>query len=225
MILRHHGRSAFLPIDRPRVIDGPGFTTGKRISRVGRRPHPHPPWHGYGNVCPETPHPGRQPHDRPLPLAEGRKTASGMWGTARLVEALEVKMPKRSILVIDDDPRHCELVAAILTTAGFDVLTAVDGLSGIDLARSVQPAAILLDMIMPGLDGITTCERLNRDPDLAGIPVVGVSGSADPTYASKAFRARAKFFLQKPFSRESLLRTVELAVQAAERSTRKPPDA
>ena len=78
---------------------------------------------------------------------------------------------------------------------------------------------------MPGLDGITTCERLNRDPDLAGIPVVGVSGSADPTYASKAFRARAKFFLQKPFSRESLLRTVELAVQAAERSTRKPPDA
>src|SRR3989304_3118174 len=173
--------------------------------------------------------PGASPMTAHYPWPRVARRPVACWplpGSSRPARvSLEVKMPKRSILVIDDDPRPCELVPAILTTAGFDVLTAVDGLSGIDLARSVQPAAILLDMIMPGLDGITTCERLNQEPALAGIPVAGVSGAAGPTYASKAFRARAKFFLQKPFSRESLLRTVELAVQAAQRSTRKPPDA
>ena len=72
-------------------------------------------------------------------------------------------MPKRSILVIDDNPQMRELITAILTSAGFEVHSAPDGISGIELARTVQPAAIVLDMMMPGIDGIDTLERLKRD--------------------------------------------------------------
>lgn len=130
-------------------------------------------------------------------------------------------MKRRPVLVIDDDPRHCELVAAILTNAGFKVLAAPDGPSGIEVARTAQPAVILLDMMMPGLDGIGTCERLKRDPVLADIPVVGLTASADLSYTARAFRARANFFLQKPFSRDGLIRVVELAVETAQRGAPK----
>ncbi len=124
-------------------------------------------------------------------------------------------MQERAVLVIDDDPRCCELIAAILTHAGFKVLSAPDGLSGIQTARRSQPAAILLDMTMPGLDGIKTCERLKREPILMNIPVVGMTASTDLTYTGRAFRAGAKFFLSKPFSRPSLVRVVQLAVETA----------
>lgn len=128
-------------------------------------------------------------------------------------------MPKRSILVIDDDPRMRELITDILTSAGFEVHSAPDGISGIELARTAQPAAIVLDMMMPGIDGIDTLERLKRDLVLADIPVVGMTASADLTYTGKAFRAGADFFVPKPFGRTSFITVVEVAVDKARRRT------
>lgn len=128
-------------------------------------------------------------------------------------------MRKRPILVVDDDPRTRELVAAILTIAGFEVRSAADGASGIEQARVAQPATILLDMMMPGMDGIGTLQRLKGDPVLADIPVVGMTASTDVTYTGKAFRAGADFFVAKPFSRTSLVRVVELAVEKVKRGT------
>lgn len=125
-------------------------------------------------------------------------------------------MRKRPILIIDDDPRVCELVTSILAGAGLKVLTAPDGETGIQTARAAQPAVILLDMMMPGMDGIETCEQLKRDPGLQDIPVVGITASTDLQYTAKAFRAGATFFLAKPFGLESLIQVVELAVEAAQ---------
>jgi CheY-like chemotaxis protein len=125
---------------------------------------------------------------------------------------LEVAMGKRPVLVIDDDRRSSELVSAILTVAGFEVRSAHDGPSGIEMARAVQPAAILLDMMMPGIDGITTLQRLKWDPILADIPVIGMTASSDLSYTGKAFRAGADFFVPKPLNRAALIRAVELAV-------------
>ncbi len=65
-------------------------------------------------------------------------------------------MQTRPILVIDDDSQFCELVTAILEQADFGVLSAPDGLSGLELARTAQPAVIILDMMMPGIDGINS---------------------------------------------------------------------
>jgi CheY-like chemotaxis protein len=121
--------------------------------------------------------------------------------------------------MIDDDPQSCELVTAILSVADFDVLSAANGLSGIELARTVQPIAIILDMMMPGMDGIGTLQRLKRDPVLKDIPVIGITASTDLTYTEKAFRAGAQFFLPKPFRAAPLLRVVELVADLALRDT------
>lgn len=123
---------------------------------------------------------------------------------------------KRPILIIDDDSRVCELVASILTGGGCKVLSAPDGLAGVETARVAQPALILVDMMMPRMDGIETCKRLKQDPGLEDIPVVGITASTDLSYTEKAFRAGASFFLPKPFSVESLVQVVELAMGAAQ---------
>lgn len=129
-------------------------------------------------------------------------------------------MKRRPILVIDHDPLSCELVSAILTDAGFEVVSAPDSPSGIEAARAIQPAVIILEAIMPRIDGIETLTCLKRDPALRGIPVVGITASSDWTYIDKAFRGGARFFLLKPFPANDLRRVVELAAEWVERGTR-----
>jgi CheY-like chemotaxis protein len=121
------------------------------------------------------------------------------------------------ILVIDDDHPARELARSILTGAGHEVLEAFGGQEGIELARKTQPATILLRIMMSGVHGIGTCERLKRDPVLHDIPVVGVTDSNDLADTERAFRAGAEFFLAKPFGPESLLQVVGMALERAER--------
>jgi len=128
-------------------------------------------------------------------------------------------MKNRRILVIDDDPKLCEFATAILQSEGFETVFAHDGLSGIEMARATPPALILLDMVMPGIDGITTCQRLKQDPALRHIPVVGVTSSWDRKYTEQIFRAGAELFLAKPFRPHSLIQMVNIA---AEKVLRKP---
>lgn len=125
----------------------------------------------------------------------------------------------RPILVIDDDPMFCELVTATLWGIGFEVLSASDGPSGIDLARAAQPAVILLDIMMPGIDGIATCKRLKQDPVVWNIPVIGITASPDLKYTEEAFQAGAELFLAKPVGVKSLTQVVNLAAQRVHRET------
>jgi CheY-like chemotaxis protein len=118
-----------------------------------------------------------------------------------------------SILVIDDDPRSCELVAAMLTEVGFEVRSAYDGASGIELARTGNPAAIIVDMMMPGMDGIHTLRRLKQDPVLRQIPAVAITAAPELRYHEQAFRTGAGYFVAKPFEAESLIHMVTLALQ------------
>lgn len=134
------------------------------------------------------------------------------------MEALQAKEATQihSVLVIDDEADLCALVSFLLTGAGFRVHSASDGLSGIELARATKPSVILLDMIMPGLDGLSTCQRLKQDRVLARIPVVGITASPDLRYNGQAFRVGAEFFLAKPFGRANLLQVLALATQRAQ---------
>ncbi|MEE8151720.1 MAG: response regulator [candidate division NC10 bacterium] len=128
-------------------------------------------------------------------------------------------MENCSILVIDDDHEFSDRLRSILTDGGFEVLAAPDSPTGIATARTVQPAAIVLDMTMPDLDGIDACKRLKGDPVLGDIPVVGITASPDLTDVAKAFYAGADFFVPKPFEVESLLHVVGLATDATLRGT------
>ena len=125
-------------------------------------------------------------------------------------------MQTRPILVIDDDQALRELAGSVLSGAGFQVLEAPDGLSGIKLAQTAEPAVILLDMTLRGLDGVRTCQRLKLDSSLADIPVVGITVSSDLQEAEQAFRAGAEFCLAKPFAAKSLIEVVNSAARRAQ---------
>ncbi len=129
----------------------------------------------------------------------------------------ETAVPTRPILVIDDDRTLYERASSVLAGAGYKVLAAFNGPSGIEMARKTQPTVILLDMMMPGGDGITTCEHLKRDPVLGDVPVVALTASQDLADTERAFRAGAEFFLAKPIGAESLLQVVGMAVERGEK--------
>ncbi len=80
-----------------------------------------------------------------------------------------------SVLIIDDDPAQRDLMTRFLKREGFDAVSAADGQSGLQMARAVRPRAIMLDVMMPGMDGWAVLSQLKADPDLAGTPVVMVS--------------------------------------------------
>ena len=108
----------------------------------------------------------------------------------------------RSVLVIDDDPTVRDLMARYLEREGFVVLTAPDGVEGLALARAHHPAAITLDVIMPGLDGWTVLAALKGDPSLADIPVVLVT-IVDET--QRGYALGVVEHLVKPVDRDRLL--------------------
>ena len=80
------------------------------------------------------------------------------------------------VLVIDDEPDYRSLMTRFLRKEGFRVQLAADGRTGLELARKLRPRAILLDVMMPGIDGWSVLSALKADPNLADIPVVMVTG-------------------------------------------------
>ena len=88
-------------------------------------------------------------------------------------------LPDRgTLLAIDDDPQAIELVKAVLQPAGWTVVSAADGATGIAIARSQKPTAILLDLLMPGIDGFAVVEALRSDPETSAIPIVVLTAKA-----------------------------------------------
>jgi two-component system alkaline phosphatase synthesis response regulator PhoP len=81
-----------------------------------------------------------------------------------------------TVLVVDDDPIIVDVLRAALEDDGYAVLTAVDG-AALPLARQAQPALILLDIMMPGMDGVEVSKQLRADPATAHIPIVAISAT------------------------------------------------
>ena len=102
------------------------------------------------------------------------------------------------ILVVDDIETNRRLLEARLTAEYFDVLMAPDGPTCLDLARSEKPDVILLDIMMPGMDGFETCRRLKSDPESRHIPVVMVTALDERTDRIRGLEAGADEFLTKP---------------------------
>jgi signal transduction histidine kinase len=110
-----------------------------------------------------------------------------------------------TILVIDDDPAVLDLVQRMLVKEGYSPLVARDAEEGLDLARSLKPSAILLDILMPGTDGWAVLEALKADETLRNCPVILLTTHQD---MAKGRTMGAAVHLIKPIDREVLLRTV-----------------
>lgn len=128
-------------------------------------------------------------------------------------------MPR--ILVIDDDPTISELVSINLEMAGYEVNQAEDGIKGQALALQAPPDLIMLDLMLPQVDGFTVCQRLRRDPRTADIPVLMLTALGQIQDKVEGFNAGADDYLTKPFDVEEML----LRVRALLRRTDRIPQA
>ncbi len=111
----------------------------------------------------------------------------------------------RHVLVVDDDPTVRELMVRHLTKEGFSVLTAADGTEALAQARRAHPAAITLDVMMPGIDGWTVLAAIKGDPDLSDIPVVLVTIAED---RQRGYALGASEYLVKPVDRRRLVESL-----------------
>jgi len=130
-------------------------------------------------------------------------------------------MPPARILVVDDDRLIRQMVRDLLEGADCTVAEAVDGPDGLAQAAAFQPDLILLDLMMPGMDGYTVCRTLQAEPTTRAIPVIILTASPDPSLNRQAYAAGAVACLTKPFRREALLAVVHTTLQGvAHRGTR-----
>jgi len=108
---------------------------------------------------------------------------------------------------VDDEPEAVELVEFNLKKAGFDVITAADGAQALKKARSIQPDLIVLDLMMPEIDGLEVCKILRRDPATARIPIIMLTAKAAEVDRIVGLELGADDYVTKPFSpRELVLR-------------------
>jgi adenylate cyclase len=114
---------------------------------------------------------------------------------------------KPKILVVDDVPEDVRLLEAVLVPHGYDVVTATDGSSALALVESEQPDLVLLDVVMPELDGYAVCTRLRESEETAVLPVIMVTSSVGEE-KTRAIEAGADDFIPKPFNHHELLTRV-----------------
>ena len=124
-------------------------------------------------------------------------------------------MPR--ILVIDDDLAISELVAVNLEMAGYDVSQAEDGIKGQALALQLQPDLIMLDLMLPKVDGFTVCQRLRRDERTAEIPILMLTALSQTQNKVEGFNAGADDYLTKPFEVEELLARIRALLRRTDR--------
>lgn len=113
--------------------------------------------------------------------------------------------PRSIALVIDDAPETLGLISAALEQNGMTVLVARSGLEGIALAERVRPDAILLDAMMPGLDGFETCKRLKVTPGVQDVPVIFMTGLSDSEHILRGLTAGGVDYITKPVVIDELL--------------------
>ena len=116
---------------------------------------------------------------------------------------------KHKILVVDDLPVNVQLLTTYLTSVGYDVVAARDGQEALDKTFATQPDLILLDVMMPKLNGFEVCERLKTDPTTRIIPVIMVTALNEIEDKIKATEAGADDFVSKPFNKLELLTRVK----------------
>ncbi len=114
-----------------------------------------------------------------------------------------------TVLVVDDDLLVAELLQASLEMAGYAVRHAPDGAAALTAVQSDPPDLVLLDVMMPDVDGWTVLSQLREDRSTASLPVVLLTGKSMPADQLRAWNLGASGFLAKPFSSEELLGKVD----------------
>ena len=116
------------------------------------------------------------------------------------------------ILVVDDQPANLRVVSSLLSRHGYEVVTASDGAEALAMLPELRPDLVLLDMLMPNMDGFTLLGEIKQNPDLLRLPVVFLTVAQDRELLLRAFDAGAVDYVTKPFMPEELLARVNAHV-------------
>jgi DNA-binding response OmpR family regulator len=122
------------------------------------------------------------------------------------------------ILVVDDEQEITEIIEAFLDNAGYTVKVENKPDKAVSVARQLRPDLILLDIMMPGVDGYTICNRIKEDPTLANTPVIFLTGKDSKDDQGRSFQAGGDMFIKKPFSCERLLEIVNIVLLSVGKS-------
>lgn len=126
----------------------------------------------------------------------------------------------QTVLIVDDDPNNLGVVSACLEDGPFTILVAEDGECALERAQYAQPDIILLDIMMPGMDGYETCRRLKTMEETREIPVIFMTALAETEHKLRGFRAGGVDYITKPFQREEVLARVGVHLQLREMTRR-----
>ncbi len=118
-------------------------------------------------------------------------------------------MAGERILAVDDSPTIVEMIKAILEGAGYDVVTASDGKEALELARTCEAKLIVLDVMLPKLDGYRVCRLLKFDQKYKDIPIIMLTAKSEEASMQVGMRTGADLYLTKPIEPEELLQAVE----------------
>lgn len=128
----------------------------------------------------------------------------------------------RTVLVVDDEPTISEAVAARLRGEGYEVVTAADGPSAVDACARIDPDVVVLDLMLPGFDGLEVCRRIQASRP---VPVLMLTAKSDETDMLVGLGVGADDYLGKPFSMHELVARVHALVRRAERTVAAEPQA
>ncbi|MCB1747386.1 MAG: response regulator [Gammaproteobacteria bacterium] len=115
---------------------------------------------------------------------------------------------KRTILIVEDNPMNLKLARDVLEAKGYRVVAAENGEDGVALAGTEQPDLVLMDIQLPGIDGVEALQRLRNDPATANIPIVAFTASVMAGDRSRVTAAGFDAFLSKPIDLKPFLATV-----------------
>jgi len=121
------------------------------------------------------------------------------------------------VLVIDDEPEITDIIATFLGEAGYQVETENSGVTGVEKAKTFKPDLILLDIMMPFMDGYEVCEELKKSTQTKKTPIVFLTAKDAKSDEGRSFRSGGDMFIKKPFSCERLLEMVKVVLLSVNR--------
>ncbi|MGY4320466.1 MULTISPECIES: response regulator transcription factor [Bradyrhizobium] len=124
---------------------------------------------------------------------------------------MTIEQRKRDVaLVVDDSPETLRLLTDALDGAGMTVMVALDGASAMRIVDQITPDIVLLDAVMPGMDGFETCRRLKRDAGLDGVPIIFMTGLAETEHIVRGLEAGGVDYVTKPIVVEEMLARIRV---------------
>lgn len=129
----------------------------------------------------------------------------------------KLRIPGSKVLVVDDESEITDIVEAFLTEAGYSVSVENDPTKAVGTVLQALPDVILLDIMMPNMDGYDVCQQIKNHAELSHIPIIFLTGKDRADDMGRSFRVGGDMFIKKPFSCERLLEIVNIVVMSTAR--------